>query len=88
MDVYAKEKIKVAICTGTTCYMMGGSELLLLVDYLSPEMLDRVEIAAVDCFGFCGEAEAGKSPFVTVNGERLEQATIQSVTGRIRELLC
>jgi NADH:ubiquinone oxidoreductase subunit E len=69
--------------------MMGGSELLLLVDYLSPEMLERVEIEAVDCFGFCSEAEAeaGKSPFVTVNGDRLDQATIQSVTGRIRELM-
>jgi NADH:ubiquinone oxidoreductase subunit E len=85
MEVCSKEKIKVAICTGTTCYMMGGSELLLLVDYLSPEMLERVEIEAVNCFGFCGEAEAGKSPFVTVNGERLEQATIQSIMERIRE---
>jgi NADH:ubiquinone oxidoreductase subunit E len=82
------KKIKVAICTGTSCYMMGGSELLLLVDYLSPEELDRVEIEAVDCFGFCNKAEAGKSPFVTINEERLDQASIQSVTGRIRELIC
>jgi hypothetical protein len=68
--------------------MMGGSELLLLVDYLSPGELERVDIEAVDCFGFCSEKEAGKFPFVTINGECLDQATIQSVLEGIRELIC
>ena len=41
------EKLTVRICTGTLCYIMGGSELQLLGDYLPESLTDRVEIREI-----------------------------------------
>jgi NADH:ubiquinone oxidoreductase subunit E len=81
------KKITVSICAGTSCYVMGGSELLLLEEYMTEEQRQAVEMEGSPCFGFCREHTFGKSPFVTVNGERIEKATIQTVLERIDTLL-
>ena len=41
------KKIKVSICTGTACFVMGASEILLLEENLSPEVAQYVEIEGV-----------------------------------------
>ena len=37
------KKIKVSICTGTACFVMGASEIMLLEEELSPELKEIVE---------------------------------------------
>lgn len=81
------EKIDVSICTGTSCYVMGGSELLLLEEYLTPEQRGRVELKGVSCLDLCHDAKYGKAPFVKVNGQPMDQASAQSVLERIDALL-
>lgn len=70
------EKIKIVICTGTHCFVMGGSDLLMLEEHLPEELKDRVSIEGCSCLGFCEDRDKGKAPFVEINGELLGGATI------------
>jgi NADH:ubiquinone oxidoreductase subunit E len=81
------EKISVSICTGTPCYVMGGSELLLLEEYLTPEQRGLVELKGVSCLDLCHDTRYGKAPFVKINGQLVDQASVQSVLERIDALL-
>ena len=81
------EKIDVSICTGTSCYVMGGSELLLLEEYLTPEQRALVELKEVTCLDLCRDAKYGKAPFVKINGQPMDQASAQSMLERINALL-
>lgn len=80
------KKIKVSICTGTACFVMGASEIMLLEEELSPELRDMVEIEGVTCLDLCKNAECGKAPFVRINDEILAQATLLSVLEKIQQL--
>lgn len=81
------EKIKVVICSGTACYVMGASDILLLEEELPQRLRDRVEIEGVTCLGYCKDSKAGKAPFVTINGEVMAAASLPKVMARIRELV-
>lgn len=80
------KKIKVSICTGTACFVMGASEIMLLEEELPPELRDMVEIEGVTCLDLCKDAACGKAPFVRINDEILAQATLLSVLERIQQL--
>ena len=81
------KKIKVSICTGTTCYVMGASELLLLEEVLPEHLKDVVEIEGVTCLEKCKSTGVGKSqaPFVMVDDELISSASVQSVIAKIEE---
>lgn len=83
-----KKKIEVQICTGTTCYVMGASDILTLEDYLPEALKDSVEISGATCLGLCKtdySAEGKKSskkykpPFVKVCGKLIERASLDKV---------
>lgn len=80
------EKISVVICSGTACYVMGASDILLLEEELPAPLRDRVEIEGSTCLGYCKDAKNGKAPFVRINGELMASATLPKVIARIREL--
>ncbi|MBQ8385806.1 MAG: NAD(P)H-dependent oxidoreductase subunit E [Spirochaetaceae bacterium] len=80
------KKIKVSICTGTACFVMGASEIMLLEEELPPELRDMVEIEGVTCLDLCKDAACGKAPFVRINDEILAQATLLSVLEKIQQL--
>ena len=86
------KKNKVTVCTGTTCFVMGGSELLLLEDQLPPELKAVTDIEGATCLGLCKRAEPGASrtacaPFVTINGTVLEQATAAAIIDHLKTLV-
>ncbi len=81
-------KIKVSICTGTACYVMGASELLLLEDELPVEIKDKVEIEGVTCLELCKGGSNSKAPYVLIDGEIHEEASLQSVIDKIKEKVC
>ncbi len=81
-------KIKVTICAGTTCYLMGAAYLQALVDDLDPSLREKVEIMGARCLGFCKEGDNyGKAPFVKINDEILAEATTPLVLDRIQAIL-
>lgn len=80
------EKIKVTICAGTACFVMGASEIMLLEEELPAHLKDKVEIDGVTCMGFCKDATKGKAPFVKINDEIMAAATMISVIEKIEQL--
>jgi NADH:ubiquinone oxidoreductase subunit E len=84
-------KHKVTICTGTACFVMGGSELLLLEEQLPDDLKDITEIEGSPCISVCKQTEYGKTqsdhaPFVMINNEVMEQATVGKIIDHLRKL--
>ena len=71
--------IEIILCSGTTCYVMGGAELLELETQLPPELKNRCRIRGASCMGFCRDQANGKPPFVSVDGKVLSAASISSI---------
>lgn len=80
------QKIKVTICTGTTCYVMGNAQLLTLKDELDPEMLDFVEIEGSTCLQYCKDSSCGDAPFVMINGRVFAKATLPEIKNEIERI--
>ena len=81
------EKIKVEICCGTACYILGASRLMDIEADLPEEIRTKVEIDASPCLNFCENEQLSGAPYVRNNGaEILSQATPESVLQRLREL--
>lgn len=81
------DKIKVSICTGTACFVMGASEIMLLEEELPEELKDKVEVEGITCFEHCKDSKCGKAPFVKINEEVIPEATLPKVLERIQELV-
>ncbi|MEN6356710.1 MAG: NAD(P)H-dependent oxidoreductase subunit E [Armatimonadota bacterium] len=80
------DKIKVKICAGTTCYLMGGMYLQSLEDHLEPDIKCLVEIEGMRCLGLCKGENYGKAPFVMINEEVVSEASLPVVIERINLL--
>lgn len=80
-------KLTVKICTGTLCYVMGGAELQLLDEHLSPELLAKVDISGSPCLDCCNSNDSAKAPFVKVGDRVISGATITKVVEAIKEEL-
>ena len=81
------KKITVSICTGTACFVMGASELMLLEEELSPELKEIVEVEGITCLDLCKNAECGKAPFVKINDQVISQASLPLVLEKIHQLV-
>jgi NADH:ubiquinone oxidoreductase subunit E len=80
------EKIKVEICFGTACFVMGGSHLQELENALENELKDKVEIIPQSCLGLCNSREFNQAPYVKVNGDVVDGATIDKVINKIKSV--
>ncbi|MDZ7776248.1 MAG: monomeric [FeFe] hydrogenase [Bacteroidales bacterium] len=79
-------KINVKICLGTTCYVMGASDLQMMKEFLPENLADKVLLCGSPCLDYCFEQEVnGKPPFVEINGKVLGEATIEKVTELIKK---
>ncbi len=81
------EKIRLEICCGTTCYMLGASQLLKIESVMPDEWQDKVEVSAISCMNMCVEEEICAAPFVKINGELLRRANVESVLEKIGEII-
>ncbi len=78
-------KVKVQICVGTACHIMGAADLITIEDLIAKPLRDRVEITGTTCMGLCKDEVHGKPPFVVIDGETLSGATLDQVLGRVEE---
>ena len=79
--------IKVEICCGTACYLLGAAKMMNLEEELPPDCRGRVEVEAKTCLDLCERENLGGAPYVRINGtEVLCQATPEKVISRVREL--
>ncbi len=82
------EKISVKVCLGTTCFVMGGSNLQELNDIIPQKYGDKVELSAANCLGLCSiNWEYSKAPYVKVNEEVVSEATVEKVLEEIDKQL-
>ncbi len=81
------EKIKVTICTGTTCFVMGAGDLLAIGDHLGDDLKDKIELSGSTCLDLCKNGQFGKAPFAKVNETIIAEATITKVAEAIRKEL-
>jgi NADH:ubiquinone oxidoreductase subunit E len=80
------EKIKVTICCGTYCHVMGGAEVQLLDELLPPEIAEHVEMRYSTCLGYCKEG-LGNPPFVMINGKYMAESNVEKITQELRAIL-
>ena len=82
------DKVKVEICCGTACYLLGAAKIMDLENSLPEELRSRVEIEARPCLNLCERENLGGAPYVRINDtEIVAKATLESVLKRVRELL-
>ncbi|MPN48433.1 hypothetical protein SDC9_196040 [bioreactor metagenome] len=73
-------KIKVEICLGTTCYVLGSFRLSALEERLPADLKRDVEVVGCSCLGACRDRNYGNAPFVRIGGTRIvDNATVEKV---------
>lgn len=81
-----EKKIKVKICVGTQCYVMGNHELKDLKNQLPADLKEKVYVEGSVCLGCDNLTERKQPPYVEINGELIGKADFESIVSRLREL--
>ncbi len=78
------KKVNVKVCLGTTCFVMGSSNLQELIDLVPKKYGDKVEVTGVPCLGLCSiDWEFSKAPYVKVDDEVVKEATVEKVLATV-----
>ena len=78
------EKIDVQICVGTTCYVLGASDLLTLESYLTPDLREKITLRGSPCLGLC-RSGGPRPPFVLIDGGEHGEVTVRRLLRLIEE---
>ena len=82
------KKIDVKVCLGTTCFVMGSSNLQELSETIPQRYNNKVEVIGSPCLGICSTNwEYSKAPYVKVDEEIIQEATVEKVLAKIDERL-
>lgn len=76
-------KVKVRICMGTTCFVMGASHFEGIDEELPEDVRSCVEILGSPCLNLCKEQNVGKAPFVLVDGTPMAALSRSELVGLI-----
>ena len=77
--------IKLEICQGTTCYVMGASKLAELATTLPDDLKDKVTVSGIHCSGHCKDGAFGDAPYVLIDGVVHGGATKESIIALLRK---
>ena len=77
------EKIKLKLCMGTMCYIMGGAELKDIAEVLPEEVKQYIDISFSSCLGFCNDRQA--PPYIELNGRVVAGVSKTSLIQLIKE---
>jgi len=81
-------KISVKVCTGTTCFVMGGASLQELLEIIPKKYGDTVDVATSNCLGQCSiNWEYSRAPYVKVNENVVCEATVERVLEEVDKQL-
>jgi len=80
------KKLKVKICVGTYCYVMGGSKLNNLKSQLPDDLKEDVHVEASVCLGCDKMTSDPKPPYAEVNGKLIEKANLEKIISALREV--
>lgn len=75
--------MKVTVCMGSNCVMMGNMNILSQLEDLQETMPELdIEIETVKCMGFC-KVEENSSPVVRIEDETITCATSQIIMEKL-----
>ena len=80
-------RINIKICTGTSCFVMGASNIQELETELPENLIDKVKIEYVRCMELCKDGNYNKGPFVKIADKIIEEANIPKIIDAIKKLL-
>lgn len=83
------EKVKIKICSGTSCFVMGAAAIQAL-EFTPPEdIADKIDIVESRCMNLCHDInnKHNHGPFVMVDDELIEEATFEKVVNAVRNKL-
>jgi len=86
MREHGMKKIKIEICMGTACYVLGAGELLDIGEHLPAHLTDRFTVEGCSCREWCQKGNL-KAPFALVDGTLVGELTLEKLTGLIKEKL-
>ena len=75
--------VKIKICCGTSCYIMGASELITLDNYNK----NLVEVEGCTCMNLCKDGDK-RPPYVTVDGMVYSSVTPDVFNNILKEKSC
>ena len=75
------EKIKLEICCGTACYLLGAAKLMNIEEELPENLKDKVDVQARTCLGLCERDHLGGAPYVNASVEKVLARLNQLVEG-------
>jgi NADH:ubiquinone oxidoreductase subunit E len=81
------KKIKVTVCTGTACFVMGASDLMLLKEKLPDELRDKVEIVGCTCMNECKGDKNGMPPYIKIEDQVMHAANVPDIIARLTEIV-
>lgn len=81
------EKIKVEICVGTACFVMGSSVLLKIKERIPSRWSDSVEVSGILCCDLCKNWKEHKPPIVRIDGIIIARADDEKIISTIKERL-
>ncbi len=74
------KKIKLEICQGTSCHLLGSQELLEVVETLPAPRRETIDLCKVDCLKSCRQG-----PNVRVDGVLVSGLTADRLLGLLEE---
>jgi NADH:ubiquinone oxidoreductase subunit E len=83
--------MKVKVCVGSNCTLLGSMNILDQIDDLKEIMSkdldnyndEELEVEVVKCLGFCKETNEKVAPIVVIDDEPMFNATSQTVMEKI-----
>jgi len=66
--------LKLEICSGTSCHLMGSFDLYRSLDFLPRDYKEYLEIVKVPCLGKCGEG-----PNIRLGGKTYTHMTPEEI---------
>jgi NADH:ubiquinone oxidoreductase subunit E len=77
------KSVRVEICRGTSCHLLGSGELLDALDSLPSAQRDQVELCMVDCLKGCRQGANAR-----FNGTVVPGLTPETFVEMLGELFC
>lgn len=75
--------VKVEICQGTSCHLLGSQELVEAVTSLPASRLEQIDLCTVDCLKSCRQG-----PNVSINGTVFPGLTPDQLVAMLEEYFC
>lgn len=72
------EKIIVKICSGTTCFVMGGNYLNDVAEMIEAKYGDKVLVLGSPCLEQCSNSHS-KAPFAKINDDIISEVTPEKI---------